>query len=201
MIISHKAYSSQLTIKDPSGLLNSIDTYVGIDFDSSFFIGDKVWYEEKSCRVNQENGEQYTAICEEPIVVDDEVIAKTTEGIRTLKGNIITRVNFQNANGNYLRLYFDKYLSDTTLASVIVNMEKITFENFNANGKTIKGIRVFYKLNLCRKVGSDEECFLLPQEMLLGRNMPMLGQVLELIFHRETTIRTNISVLKDFIRP
>ena len=209
-------FGALLTIRDPSGLLNSIDTYIGTDFDSAFKLGDQTWHEKRKCQVHDNNG-QISASCEEPIVEEDQIIEKTTDSAASQNGMIITRNQFEKINGNFLRYTFDTYSNDTTLKTVDVEMEKITFENATVNGKVIKGIRAFYNLKLCKVDETNDTpplpelpgqpgdanrlCFSLPQEMLLGRNMSMLGQMLEFVFHRKTPIRTDISVLKDYFRP
>lgn len=188
-------------IKDPSGLLSTIDTYLGFkSFEEAFMIEDRVWYQEKNCRVERNHDGSYTSSCEEPSISEDAIVEKMSDEIRTIKGEKIARSNYEQAHGNFLKYYFNSYSSDTSLSSFVVDMEKIAFEDVMVSGKLVKGIRAFYKINFCKTVDSKEECYYLPQEMVLGRNIPMLGQLLELVYHRETPEKVKVTVLQDYSR-
>lgn len=195
------AFSIEPVIKDPSGLLNTIDTYLGYKtFDESFIVGDKAWYQEKSCRIDRTGTGDYSASCEDPINTETTIIEKTTDLVKTSKGAVISRSDYEVTNGNFLRFYLGTYRSDSSLSSVTIEIERISFEDVTVNEKPVKAIRVFYKVNACKVVESSEECYFLPQEMALGRNIPMIGQLLEFVYHREIPGKVILSALQDFQR-
>jgi len=79
-------------------------------------------------------------------------------------------------------------------------MEKIEFENFNISGKFVNGIRAYYTMVICETIDEGVECFELPQEMVLGRNLPAIAQVIEHIYLRTMQNRIVVSKLIDFER-
>lgn len=189
-----------VSINDPSDLLGTIDNYINsYNFDSAFSVGDKAWYSDQDCTFIKDVAGNYSADCKPSVTTLQEVVLKTP--IEVIIGNfIITKDQFNQIRGNFLRYYLENSFNALDINSASVQMEKIQFETVNVQGKMVQAIRAFYSINICRMIRGEELCFLLPQEMLLGRNIPAVAQMLEHIYVRIVPVNIPVSKIQDFQR-
>lgn len=198
-------------INDPNGLLTTVDTYLNAySFDTAFQVGDIVNYEHRECTFIKDESGNHSANCFPAVIHKDKVLEKYPDRVVILNHDhtdhgeskmTLTRDAFEQANGNYLRIYLNTYSNQSDLENIEANIEKISFENYSVGDAVIQAIRVFYTINLCQKVSdTEDECFILPEEMLLGRNILVLAQLLEHVPNRLVSERTYTSKIIDFTR-
>lgn len=198
-------------INDPNGLLTTVDTYLNAyNFDTAFQVGDIVNYEHRECTYVKDEAGNHIANCSPIVGHKDKVLETYPDKVIILNHDhtdhseskmTLTREAFEATNGNYLRFYLNSYATQSDLETVEVNIEQVSFENYPVQDSTIQAIRVFYTINMCQKISdTEEECFILPEEMLLGRGIPVLAQQLEHIPNRLVIDRTYTSKIIDFTR-
>lgn len=206
LLTSSSCFASYI-VNDPSNLLNTVDTYLNAqDFDQAFKLNDLVRFETRKCESTQNEDGSYSGSCEAPEVHEDYVSDKTPDLtiIKPVGGTdsvTITRQEHESINGNHLRFYLENIRSYTGLSSVEINLEKIEFESINISESTVQAVRVFYLVKLCKNDPQNQtECFITPEEMLLGRNLPALGQVIEHIPNRKVLGKSRIYKLLEVSR-
>lgn len=199
-VLYSTAVFSNVVIDDPNDLLTTVDNYIRpISFDSAYTLGDKAWYKNKECTFNRDENGNYSAECGPVIDTLEEVLEKNSLMVN-VGGKIITKDQYENINGNYLRYYLLDSFTNSEVNSVEAKIERINFETFTAQEKLIQAIRIFYTLNICKIFENENICFVLPQEMLLGRNLPAVAQLLEHVYIRTLPTKIPTSKLHDFQR-
>lgn len=197
---------ASFTINDPNNLLHSVDTYLAADsFDEAFKIDDSVMYETTRCTYTRNTDGRFSSECDPISESEEYVFAKNSDQVEIREQGsqgslIITRQMYDSSNGNYLRSYLESMRNYQGWSTIGTDIEKISFESVSISGITVQAIRVFYTIEICQELDEALECFLMPEEMLLGRGLMALGQVIEHIPNRLVPDRTPIAKLIEFSR-
>lgn len=204
-LFSVSSYAS-FVINDPNDLLYTIDTYVAPpSFEEGFKLDDRVRHQTTKCKYTQNQDGSFISECDPFIDTEKYVFEKHADYVVVREaGNqgsvTVTREKYDSSNGNYLRSYLKGFRLLPNSSTVEVEIEEVAFESTSLNGSTIQAIRALYTIEICREQDDVQECFLMPEEMLLGRGMPALGQVIEHIPNRLVPDKTPVSKLLEFSR-
>ena len=197
---SQNAELSRAPISDPRGILDIADKFLGdVSFENAYKLGDQAIFETWRCE-QECSPDGCKEVCKGPLQQNIKVKTRAPDEITLEISETDTRpyeVNFSRAvyekyKGNYLRAALDQMalrsmpaLGITRAPAMLAPVSYVEVKEYAyvhhrlQNGTLIEGMKIDILYQISFDDGENYTSF--PVQYVLGRNIPVVGQIL---FHQ-----------------